>query len=195
MSGFVLLARPWWVNLFILAPALPWLLARRQKLAIVRARLIWTATFGIAFGFVEAAVVVYLRAATGLLPVPQTDKLIFIPPILLRVECSREAATMVMLAATAWLAVKGAREKAAAFLWTFAFWDFFYYVWLRVAIGWPASLVTPDLLFLLPVPWISQVWFPLLVSGLTIVSVWLCSGIGGGARDPLALRAEATDQK
>lgn len=183
------------MNLLILAPALPWFLARRQKLAIVRTRLLWTAAFGIAFGFAEAAVVVYLRAATGLLPVPQADKVIFVPPFLLRVECFREAATMVMLIAVAWLTGKGARERAAAFLWSFAFWDFFYYVWLRVAIGWPASLVTPDLLFLLPVPWISQVWFPLLVSGLTIVSVWLCSGIGGRASDPLALRAEAAVQK
>jgi hypothetical protein len=171
MSAFVLLARPWWVNLLILAPAVPWFLARKQRLAIVRTRLIWAAAFGIAFGFVEAAVVVYLRAATGLLPVPQTDKLIFVPPTLLRLECFREAATMVMLIAIAWLAGKNACERAAAFLWTFAFWDFFYYVWLRVAIGWPASLLTPDVLFLLPVPWISQVWFPLLVSGLTIVAV------------------------
>jgi hypothetical protein len=195
MSGFVLLAKPWWVNLLILAPAVPWLLARKQKLNLVRARLVWSAAFGIAFGFVEAAVVVYLRAATGLLPVPQTETTIFVPPFLLRVECFREAATMVMLIAVAWLAVNGTRERITAFLWTFAFWDFFYYVWLRVAIGWPASLVTPDLLFLLPVPWISQVWFPLLVSGLTIISIWLCSATGGNARNPLALRAETAIQK
>jgi hypothetical protein len=194
MSGFVLLAGPWWVNLLILAPALPWPLARKQRLNLARARLLWAAAFGIAFGFVEAAVVVYLRAATGLLPVPQTQT-IFIPQTLLRVECFREAATMIMLIAAAWLTVDGTRERIAAFLWTFAFWDFFYYVWLRVAIGWPASLVTPDVLFLLPVPWISQVWFPLLVSGLTIVSVGLCCKSKGGAGDPLAHRAEAVVQK
>ena len=195
MSGFVLLVRPWWVNFLILAPALPWFLARKQKLAIVRPRLLWAAAFGIAFGFAEAAVVVYLRTATGLLPVSQTEKVIFLPPFLLHVECFREAATMVMLLAVAWLTGRNARERAAVFLWTFAFWDFFYYVWLRTVIGWPASLLTPDLLFLLPVPWISQVWFPLLVSGLTVVSVWMRSGIGGGAGDPLAIRAEAAAQK
>ena len=175
MSGFVLLATPWWVNLLILAPAVPWLLSRKQKLRIGRLRLLWAAAFGFAFGFVEAAVVIYLRAAAGLLPVPQTNKLIVIPQTLLRVECFREAATIVMLIVIAWLAGQRARERAVAFLWTFAFWDLFYYVWLRAAIGWPASLLTPDVLFLLPVPWISQVWFPLLVSGLTIAAVWMRS--------------------
>jgi hypothetical protein len=32
-------------------------------------------------------------------------------------------------------------------------------------------------LFLIPVPWIAQVWFPLLVSLLTILAIaWSCRG-------------------
>jgi len=175
MSGFVLFATPWWVNLLILAPAVPFLLSRREKLRIGRKQLLVTALFGAAFGFVEAAVVVYLRADAGLWPNPQDQALTAFPASLLAVECFREAATMIMLGAIAWLAVERLREKVVAFLWTFALWDFTYYVWLRVAIGWPTSLLNPDLLFLIPVPWIAQVWFPLLVSGLTAVVIWFRS--------------------
>jgi hypothetical protein len=34
-----------------------------------------------------------------------------------------------------------------------------------------------DVLFLIPVPWIAQVWFPLFVSSMTIVVIaWSCRG-------------------
>ena len=175
MSGFVLFATPWWVNLLILAPAVPFLLSRKAKLGIGRKRLLVTAIFGAAFGFVEAAVVVYLRADAGLWPSPQERTVSAFPASLLTVECVREAATMIMLGVIAWIAAQRLREKAVAFLWTFALWDFTYYVWLRVSIGWPTSLINPDLLFLIPVPWVAQVWFPLLVSGLTAMAIWLRS--------------------
>jgi hypothetical protein len=175
MSGFVLLASPWWVNLLILVPVIPYLLSRKAKFPIVRKRLLFIAVFGIAFGFVEAAVVVYLRAATGLWPVPQAHGPAAMPGDLVRIECFREAATIVMLGGIAWLAGQNFKAKIAAFLWTFAFWDFFYYVWLRLTIGWPNSLVSSDILFLIPVPWIAQVWFPLLVSTLTAAVIWFRS--------------------
>jgi hypothetical protein len=172
MTGFVLFATPWWVNLLLLIPVLPYLLSRKQKFAISRKRLWLTAAFGIAFGFVEAAVVVYLRTATGLLPVPQVASPPPLPESVVRIECCREAATMMMLGAVAWLAAQNLRARIAAFLWTFAVWDFFYYVWLRLTIGWPTSLLSTDVLFLIPVPWFAQVWFPLLVSSLTAGVVW-----------------------
>lgn len=175
MPGFALLANPWWVNLLALVPVAPWLLARRAKLPIARKRLLLLALFGVAFGFVEAAVVVYLRAATGLYPAPQVQGPTALPMDLLRIECWREAATMVMLGAIAWAAGQNFKARAAVFLWVFAFWDFFYYVWLRVTIGWPGSLLDEDVLFLLPVPWMAQVWFPLLVSGLTAAAIWICT--------------------
>ena len=175
MSGFQLFAAPWWVNCLILVPIVLYLLTRKDKIRIGRRRLLLAALFGIAFGFVEAAVVVYLRAATGLLPVPQLKAFTEFPESLLRIECWREAATIVMLGAIASLAGQRIKEKAVAFLWIFAFWDIFYYVWLRVAIGWPQSLLSSDVLFLLPVPWVAQVWFPLLVSGLTAAVIWFRS--------------------
>jgi hypothetical protein len=86
MSGFVLLATPWWVNLLILAPVVPYLLSRKEKILVGRKRLLVIALFGVAFGFVEAAVVVYLRAATGLWPGPQVNTLVAFPETLLRIE-------------------------------------------------------------------------------------------------------------
>lgn len=172
MSGFVLFAKPWWVNLLIVVPAVPLLMSVWQRLGIGKARLLLAALFGITFGFVEAAVVVYLRAAAGLWPGPPAKELA-IPATLIRIECFREAATIIILAVAASLIGERIKEKIIAFLWTFALWDFFYYVWLRATIGWPTSLVDSDVLFLIPVPWIAQVWFPLLVSGLTALVIWL----------------------
>lgn len=170
-----LFATPWWVNLLILIPIVPYLLSKRGRVLLGNKRLLVTALFGIAFGFVEAVVVVYLRASAGLLPGHQGLATNGFPDNLLRIETFREAATIFMLAAIAVLAARGIRERIIAFLWTFAFWDLAYYLWLCVLIGWPNSLINPDLLFLIPVPWIAQVWFPLLVSGLTVVVIWICS--------------------
>jgi len=175
MSGFALFATPWWVNLLILIPALPFLLSRKQKIRMEKKRLLLAALFAVAFGFVEAAVVVYLRAATGLWPGPPVKALVTLPGILLRIECFREAATIIMLAGVALLAGQSIKARFVAFLWTFAVWDIFYYVWLRLTIGWPTSFLDPDLLFLIPAPWVAQVWFPILVSGLTTMVIWFCS--------------------
>jgi hypothetical protein len=47
---------------------------------------------------------------------------------LYRIECFREAATMIMLGGIASLTAQSQKEKVVAFLWTFAFWDIFYYL-------------------------------------------------------------------
>jgi hypothetical protein len=65
------------------------------------------------------------------------------------------------------------RARAAVFLWTFAIWDIVYYAALWVTVRWPLSLRDPDILFLIPVPWLSPVWFPLLVSALALGAVLL----------------------
>jgi len=161
--------------LLLFIPVLAYFLTGKGKNGVGRRRLFQAAIFGIAFGFVEAAVVVYLRAATGLLPGPQAKVVAAIPASLLRIECFREAATMVMLFGVAWLVGQRIKEKLVVFLWTFALWDLFYYVWLRVTIGWPASLLDVDVLFLIPVMWVAQVWFPMLVSGATAAVIWLRS--------------------
>jgi hypothetical protein len=190
---FQLLATPWWVNLLLLVPVVCFFLWRRGGLRIRGLQLLYAAVFAVAFGFVEGAAVIYLQAAAGLLPgyhgtladiirqspslssQAQMQLLADFPPSLLSVEVLRESATILMLASVALLAAPGRRERYAAFLWVFAFWDLAYYAGLWLTIRWPQSLLSPDILFLIPVPWIAQVWFPVLVSGLSIAVVALAS--------------------
>ncbi|MHB1198424.1 MAG: hypothetical protein ACYCZ6_02475 [Polaromonas sp.] len=110
MDSFRLFATPWWVNLLVFVPLFSFFFWRRTGLAIARRTLAVAAAFGIAFGFVEAAVVVYLRAAIGLLPgrggaLEYAPPLQDIPQSLLGIEVFREAATIVMLVSIALLAV------------------------------------------------------------------------------------------
>ena len=76
-----------------------------------------------------------------------------------------------MLVVIAWLTGTGWIEKGIFFLWTFAFWDLFYYLSLYILIKWPPKLTTIDVLFLIPKPWIAPVWFPIGVSALTILTI------------------------
>ena len=194
MNEFVLFARPWPVNLFILGPFATYYLWRRKGITLPRATLVISCCFGMAFGFVEAAVVVYLRAAVGLLPgyggsladvaglsadiFQQTQILDELPRSLLAVELVRETATMLMLVTVTLLAVKTTRERCAIFLWTFAVWDISYYLGLWATVRWPPSLTTADVLFLIPVPWFAQVWFPILVSALFMGAILLARKVG-----------------
>jgi len=183
-DAFRLLATPWWVNLAIVVPLVSLYSWRRRGLALAPRTLVVGAAFGIAFGLVEAAGVVYLRAAIGLYPadgVQQDLALLEIPRALLWIEVLREAATIVMLISIALLAAQRARERWAMFLYVFAIWDLAYYAGLRATVGWPPSLVTDDVLFLIPVPWISDVWFPVLVSVLSLLAVLYASGRSGSS--------------
>ena len=186
VNTFRALATPLWVNLLILAPLVSFYFWRRTGLALSRGTLGLAAAFGVAFGFVEAAVVVYLRSAIGLVPLGNVKSplpLQDFPHQLLAIEVAREAATIVMLVALAFLTARRARERWAMFLYVFALWDVAYYAGLWVTIGWPSSLLADDILFLIPVPWISNVWYPLLVSGLSVVAVLLASRVGSAERD------------
>src|SRR5438309_863945 len=133
MNSFILFASPWWVNLLILAPVMGYL-AFRNGLAITKGQLLTSAIFGAAFGFLEAATVVYLRAATGLLdpaklyqPVTALNSL---SKTLFTIEFFREIGTIIMLVTVALLVVSRLKERCAIFLWIFGFWDIFYYVGL-----------------------------------------------------------------
>ena len=190
MEQFELLSTPIWVNLLILVPILLFFYWRKNKLAISRKTLLYTFIFGVAFGVIEASVVIYLRAATGLLPgyegtvfdIWRLSKEIYynqemlerqLPMSLLVFELIREVGTMVMLWAVAFIATSKLRERFAIFLFAFATWDIVYYIHLWLTVRWPQSLTTPDVLFLIPEPWFGQVWFPILISGLTMLAVVL----------------------
>jgi hypothetical protein len=130
------------------------------------------ALFGIAMAHLEGVVVVYLRKALGILDIESNKVSIGkFPKRFLRIEISREVATIVMLMAIAMLVGETWIERGIFFLWTFAFWDLFYYLSLYILIKWPPTFTTIDVLFLIPVPWIAPVWFPIGVSSLTIISI------------------------
>jgi hypothetical protein len=132
----------------------------------MRARLLWSVTFGLAFGWLEAAVVVYLRRIVY--PEGFALPLLPIEPQLALVEMVREAATLVMLAAVAMLAGRTRWQRFAAFIVAFGVWDLVYYLGLKLALDWPASPATWDVLFLLPWPWLGPVYAPATVAALMV---------------------------
>jgi len=145
-------------------------------------RLAVLALFAAAMGWLEAVVVVYLRALLGVAhgsaaPAPDefTRRLASLP-WLLGTEQGREIATIVMLATVAWLAAPRLLPRLGAFLVAFGVWDIVYYVALYLLLRWPPSLATPDLLFLIPPGpwWIQPVWVPVAISTVMIMAgAWL----------------------
>ncbi len=153
--------------------------------------------FGAGFGFVEAAVVVDLRAVLhpisrqtgrisgdGVFPLFTLDQLDHANPVagrLMRIETCREAATLVMLAGAGLAAGRSFLGRFAAFTLAFGVWDLCYYLALKLLSGWPASLLTWDVLFLIPVPWAAPVVAPaivamsMVIAGATVL-VWESTG-------------------
>ncbi len=131
-----------------------------------RRKLIYVSLFAVSFAFVEAAVVVYLRD----LYYPQGFHfpLRMLIDRNLIIELIREFTTIVMMASVAGLAGRKFWERFGYFLIIFGVWDICFYVWLKVTLGWPESLFTWDVLFLLPAPWLGPVLAPILVSAAMI---------------------------
>lgn len=123
--------------------------------------------FSIAMAALESAVVVYLRALYY--PDGFTVAFRFIDEKILVIEILRELATLIMLVAVAYLTGKDRYDRFAYFLLSFAVWDIFYYVWLKVFINWPASFFEWDILFLIPITWLGPVLAPLICSVTMIV--------------------------
>jgi hypothetical protein len=128
----------------------------------VKKRVIWITVFAIAMAFVEAAVVVCLRLNYYPEGFKFPIELISGTPAIS--ELLREIATIAMLIAVSILTGRKFQDRFAYFIYAFGIWDIFYYIWLRIILGWPESLLTWDLLFLLPVPWIGPVIAPVVVS-------------------------------
>ncbi|HKI97041.1 MAG TPA: hypothetical protein VKB51_01080 [bacterium] len=136
--------------------------------------------FGVAFGLIEAAVVVYLRALLG-----ETGDSLFpmrlgLEPLqahALQVELAREVATLALMLAPAWLFHPRPFLRFLAYMLVFGAWDLSYYAFLKVFLGWPAGLLTYDILFLLPTVWVAPVLCPVLISlamiAFTTAYLWL----------------------
>ncbi len=129
---------------------------------------IWITFFSIAMAFLESAVVVYLRVIYY--PLGFEFPLAAMEGAMVVTELWRELATMVMLLSVSVIAGKTLSQCFAYFIYCFGLWDIFYYVFLYLLLGWPASLLTWDILFLLPVTWVGPVLAPILVS-LTMIAI------------------------
>lgn len=162
----------------------------------------WTALllFGTGFGYVEAAVVHYLRRVIGyhagyevtaqhvyldlrVIAFVRPERTVLVDPVLTQVEVAREAATLLMLLAVALLAAETLRRRVAAFFIAFAVWDLTYYLFLRVLDGWPARLTDLDVFFLIPVTWVGPVLTAVVASTVVlVVASWAYVSRGAGEK-------------
>jgi hypothetical protein len=130
-------------------------------------KLYWVGLFAIAMAYVESTTVVYIRRIYGI-----SDLLLDTPPfdpVLAPIEIGRELATLVMLLAVGWAVGKSLQTRLSYSFIIFGVWDIFYYIWLRLFIGWPNSIFSPDILFLIPLPWWGPVIAPVLIACLMVV--------------------------
>ena len=144
-------------------------------------RITFLVIFAVAMAYLESAVVVYLRV----LHYPQgfSFPLVSLETEYVLVEIGREFSTIVMLVVLAWLAGKTFYQRFAVFCLVFGIWDIFYYVWLKVLLDWPESLLTWDILFLIPLPWIGPVLSPVTVAVCMVVGgTSILRRIGSGGR-------------
>jgi hypothetical protein len=144
--------------------------------------------FAVAMAYLESAVVVYLTLALG----GQVGEIFPLRPAieageLVAIEVGREVATLLMIGTVGVLAGRTWVERLAWSAVVFGAWDIGYYAWLYVFAGWPPSLATTDLLFLIPVPWVGPVWSPAAVS-VALVGVGLLAARTVRAGRPLVLK-------
>ncbi|MCK5558485.1 MAG: hypothetical protein KAJ01_08905 [Candidatus Hydrogenedentes bacterium] len=158
-----------------------------ERLATNRmVRLAAVAILAVALAYTEASVVVYLRevivpirsvhfpsAAHEPLPLLTVQQLSEAGEVFVRlliVEVTREITPLVVLLAMAWGLRRRKGELVAFFVFGFGLWDIFYYAFLKVLLGWPASLGTWDVLYLIPTAWVAPVWAPLVISGTLVLT-------------------------
>ncbi len=132
-----------------------------------RNKIIFLTTFSIAMGFLEAAVVVYLRQLYY--PEGFAFPLRFTAIEEISVEYLREISTIVMLFSIGIVTGRNFYERLSYFLFCFGIWDIFYYVWLKVLLNWPPSFLTWDILFLIPVVWAGPVLAPIICAATMII--------------------------
>ncbi len=139
---------------------------------MIKKNFIFLAVFGIAMGFLEAVVVVYLRVLYY--PNGFTFPLILMEPRIISVELIREISTMIMLFSVAVIAGRNNLQRFSFFIYTFGIWDIFYYIGLKMMLNWPSSFLTWDILFLIPTVWLGPVLAPVICS-LTMIILAGCT--------------------
>ena len=149
--------------------------------------------FSLAFGLIEAAVVIYLRHSIGvngqdLFPLlQQNDEAV---RWAFSIERVREVATLLVMLTPAILFSNRNFERFLAYVIVFGVWDLSYYAFLRIFLGWPETLFTYDVLFLVPTLWVAPVFCAVLISATLVVfgSAYLLIARRRAARNPSALQ-------
>jgi len=131
----------------------------------------WVLLFALSMAFFESAMVVYLREIYY--PGGFAFPLKIIEGHIVVTELLREAFSLLMIVSVAVLAGKTALQRFGYFLMIFAVWDIFYYVFLKLLLDWPASLLTQDVLFLIPLTWTGPVIAPVINSLMMLVLGWV----------------------
>ena len=141
---------------------------------MLKKRLFWLVVWGVAFGYLEAAAVVYLRKIYY--PEGFSFPAVLIQADIAVVEMIRELVTLILMWAVAALSYRSLQCKFAAYMMLFGIWDISYYVFLKASLDWPESPAAWDILFLIPLPWVGPVWAPVVVSlGLVYAGVVILS--------------------
>jgi hypothetical protein len=123
--------------------------------------------FGLAMGILEAVVAIYLRQlyypeGFGFPLTPLSSEALF-------TESVREMATIIMLGTVAFVSGKSRVQRLSSFFYIFPLWDIAYYIGLKLFLDWPPSLLTWDLLFLVPVMWVGPVLAPVICSCTMVI--------------------------
>lgn len=155
---------------------------------MLRAIFIQVTLFSIAMGFLESSVVVYLREM--MYPEGFSFPLVPMSGTIALTEFLREAATLVMLVTISLLAGKTFSQRFAWFIYAFAVWDIFYYVFLKILLNWPDSPMTWDILFLIPIIWTGPVISPVIVSITMILLAGVILFFAGKGADTKILPLE-----
>ncbi len=151
-------------------------------------KLLWWTLYAAAFGYVEALVVVYIRSLGAMPPgldypaIWASRHLAWNGAAILSemrrigvydTEYGREITTLLLLLGPAMAAGRTSRERLGLYLFTFAVWDETFYLWLKLWTGFPQSLTSTDIYFLVPWAWYGPVWFPVLVVMPALIGVSL----------------------
>ncbi|MCX6235685.1 MAG: hypothetical protein NT175_13365 [Bacteroidetes bacterium] len=122
--------------------------------------------FAVAMAFLESAVVIYLRALYY--PGGFDFPLKLMDPRIAGTEIFREAATIIMLLTAGIITGRNNMERFGYFILGFGIWDIFYYLFLKIILNWPESLMTWDILFLIPSVWVGPVLCS-IINSLTMI--------------------------
>jgi len=131
-------------------------------------KIFWVAIFSVSMAFLESAVVIYLRELYY--PEGFSFPLKTLSEKIIVTELFRELATLIMMISIAFMVAVNKNDRFLWFIFVFGIWDIFYYVFLKIFLDWPASLLTWDILFLLPSTWVGPVICP-IINSLTMIII------------------------